>query len=155
MKQIFWRPIWQWRSRSSLQVLKQCKTIRWSIHSLSLKVKFPLFKCCCIHKESHNIISKRLNLKKNTTKILEVLRPIWPWRSRSRSPVFQLVWELYVINTWFKFEDKIQNTSKVIVFTRNHTDNEDVVTEPKKMSPLSRGGGHNELQWCFLALFIE
>ena len=30
----------------------------------------------------------------------------------------------YVINTWFKFEDKIQNTSKVIVLTRNHTDDD-------------------------------
>ena len=30
-----------------------------------------------------------------------------------------------MINTWFKFEDKIQNTSKVIVFTRNHTDDND------------------------------
>ena len=26
-----------------------------------------------------------------------------------------------MINTWFKFEYKIQNTSKVIVFTSNHT----------------------------------
>ena len=52
---------------------------------------------------------------------------------------------LYVINTWFKFEDKIQNTSKVIVFTRNHTDNDDVDDRTKKMSYLSRGG-HNELQ---------
>ena len=30
-----------------------------------------------------------------------------------------------MINTWFKFEDKIQNTSKVIVFTRNHTDDDE------------------------------
>ena len=30
-----------------------------------------------------------------------------------------------MINTWFKFEDKIQNASKVIVFTRNHTDDAD------------------------------
>ena len=29
---------------------------------------------------------------------------------------------MYVINTWFQFEDKSQNISKVIVFTRNHTD---------------------------------
>ena len=30
-----------------------------------------------------------------------------------------------MINIWFKFEDKLQNTSKVIVFTRNHTDDDD------------------------------
>ena len=30
-----------------------------------------------------------------------------------------------MINTCFKFEDKIQNTSKVIVFTRNYTDDDD------------------------------
>ena len=30
-----------------------------------------------------------------------------------------------MINTWFKFEGKIQNNSKVIVFTRNHTNADD------------------------------
>ena len=29
-----------------------------------------------------------------------------------------------MINTWFKFEDKIQNTSKVIMFTRNCKDDD-------------------------------
>ena len=29
-----------------------------------------------------------------------------------------------MINMWFKVEDKFQNTSKVIVFTRNHTDDD-------------------------------
>ena len=43
----------------------------------------------------------------------------------SRSPVFKLVRDLYVINTWFKFEGKIQNDSKVITFIRNHTDDDD------------------------------
>ena len=51
-----------------------------------------------------------VKFKKIKTKILEVSRP--------RSPVFKLVRDLYVINTWFKFEDKIT------VFTRNHTDND-------------------------------
>ena len=41
------------------------------------------------------------------------------------SLVFELVQDLYVINIWFKFEDKIQNTLKVTVFTRNHTDDDD------------------------------
>ena len=30
-----------------------------------------------------------------------------------------------MINTWLKFEVKIQNDSKVTVFTRNHTDDDD------------------------------
>ena len=30
-----------------------------------------------------------------------------------------------MINTWLKFEGKIQNTSKVIVFTRSLTDDAD------------------------------
>ena len=49
-----------------------------------------------------------------------------------------------MINTWFKFEDKIQNTLKVIVFTRNHTDDDDADDEegPKySMFPPRRGGG--------------
>ena len=29
-----------------------------------------------------------------------------------------------MINTWFKFQIKIENTSKVISFTRNHTDDD-------------------------------
>ena len=49
---------------------------------------------------------------------------------------------IYVINTWFKFEDKIQNTSKVTMFTRNHTDddadNNDKTTN--NMSPKVRAG---------------
>ena len=53
----------------------------------------------------------------------------------------ELVKDLYVNNTWLKFEDKIQNTSKVIIFTRNHTDD---ATEPKTIHvclPPVRGGG--------------
>ena len=38
---------------------------------------------------------------------------------------FQIGRDLYVINTWFKFEGKIKNASKVIAFTRNHTDDDD------------------------------
>ena len=53
---------------------------------------------------------------------------------------------LYVINSWFKFEDKIQNTTKVIVFTRNHTDGDtddnDADDRTKNnISPRSGGGG--------------
>ena len=57
--------------------------------------------------------------------------------TRSRSPVFELIQNLHV-NTWFKFEGKIQNASKVIAFTRNHTDNEDNGT---------RSGG--DIMQCF------
>ena len=49
-----------------------------------------------------------------------------------------------MINTWFKFEDKIQNTSKVIVFTRNHKDDDDADDDDgtkNNMSPPSHGGG--------------
>ena len=38
--------------------------------------------------------------------------------------VFELFRDLRVINTWFKFEGKIQNDSKVIAFTRNQTDDD-------------------------------
>ena len=37
----------------------------------------------------------------------------------------KLVRDLYVTKTKFKFEGKIPNDSKVIMFTRNHTDNDD------------------------------
>ena len=65
--------------------------------------------------------------------------------------VFKFIRDLYVINMWFKFEDKIQNTSKVIVFTRNHTDNDDDDDATKNsMSPPppppGRGGGDIYLQ---------
>ena len=55
-----------------------------------------------------------------------------------------------MINTWFKFEGKIQNTSKVIMFTRNNTDDDDNDAydtddaddgTKNNMSPPSRGGG--------------
>ena len=49
-----------------------------------------------------------------------------------------------MINTWFKFEEKIQNLSKVIVFTRNHTDDDDDAVDDgtkTNVSPPSRGGG--------------
>ena len=51
-----------------------------------------------------------------------------------------------MINIWFKFEDKIQNTSKVIVFTKNHTDDdndndvEDDDRTKNNMFPPGRGG---------------
>ena len=47
------------------------------------------------------------------------------------SPVFEIIRDLNIINTQIntcfegKFEGKIQNASKVIVFTRNHTDADD------------------------------
>ena len=51
-----------------------------------------------------------------------------------------------MINIWFKFEGKIQNTSKVIVFTRNHTDDDDTDDDDddgtkNNMSPPGWGGG--------------
>ena len=53
-----------------------------------------------------------------------------------------------MINIWFKFEGNIQNDSKVITFTRNHTkDDKDVV--PKTMSPPVEDGG---AQFLFLML---
>ena len=41
-----------------------------------------------------------------------------------------------MINTWFKFEGKIQNN---IAFTRNHKDADD--DDENNMSPPSQGGG--------------
>ena len=55
------------------------------------------------------------------------------------SPVFELVRDLHVINARFRFEDKNQNTSNVIVFTRNHTDKDHVADDDgtkNNMSPL-------------------
>ena len=46
-----------------------------------------------------------------------------------------------MINTWFKFEDKIQNTSKVIEFTMNHIDNDDDNGGTKNNVSPGRGGG--------------
>ena len=61
------------------------------------------------------------------------------------SPVFKLVRDLYVINRWFKFEDKIQNTSKVIVFTRNHTDDDDDDTDDT--DDADDDGTKNNMYW--------
>ena len=47
--------------------------------------------------------------------------------------------DIYVINTWFKFEDKIPNESKFAMFTRNHTDNADD-DETKTICLPSQGG---------------
>ena len=55
-----------------------------------------------------------VEFKKIKTKILEVSRPI-----------FKLVRDLHVTLHCFKFEDEIQIISKVTVFTRNHTDDDD------------------------------
>ena len=49
-----------------------------------------------------------------------------------------------MINCWFKFEGKIQNTSKVIMFTRNHTDDDadvDAGTKNNLSPPIGGGGG--------------
>ena len=66
-----------------------------------------------------------------------------------------------MINIWFKFEYKIQNTSKVFVFTRNHTDNDEADEDGTKnnMSPPVGGGGHNQClirqsDWLRLALLV-
>ena len=54
-----------------------------------------------------------------------------------------------MIHTWFKFEDKIHNTSTVIMFTRNHTDNDsdadndDDGTKNNMSPPVGGGGTHN------------
>ena len=45
-----------------------------------------------------------------------------------------------MINTWFKFEGKIPNDSKVIAFTRNHTDDDDDDEGDEYVSS-GRGGG--------------
>ena len=45
-----------------------------------------------------------------------------------------------MINSWFKFEDKVKNFLKVITFTRNHTDDADDGTK-NNMSPLVGGWG--------------
>ena len=52
-----------------------------------------------------------------------------------------------MINTWFKFEDKIQNTSKVIVFTRNDTDDadDDDGTKNNMSLPGRVGGGRHNM----------
>ena len=60
-------------------------------------------------------------------KILHVSKLILLWRSRPRSHGFKLVRDLYMTNIWFKFECKLPNNSKVIVFTRNRTDNLEIV----------------------------
>ena len=55
--------------------------------------------------------------------------------------------DLYVINTWFKFEGKIQNDSKVIPFTRNQTDDDaDKAGTKNNMSLPGRGGGGDKMQ---------
>ena len=51
-----------------------------------------------------------------------------------------------MINTWFKFEDKIQNISRVIVFTRNHIDDaDDEVDDITKNNISPPGRGETEL----------
>ena len=41
------------------------------------------------------------------------------------SPCFELIQDLYVTNTWFKFEIKFQvHDSKVIAFTKNLTEHD-------------------------------
>ena len=59
----------------------------------------------------------------------------------SRTPVFELIRDLYLINISFKPEDKIQNTSKVIAFTWNHRDDDDDDDGTKNNIPPPRGGG--------------
>ena len=58
-----------------------------------------------------------------------------------------------MINTWFKFEVKIQNTSKVIVFTRNHTDDDDADEDDgtkNNMSLPGRKGGGRRHNFCII-----
>ena len=59
--------------------------------------------------------------------------------------------DLYVINTWFRFEGKIENASKVIVFTRNHTDADDDRRQQNQKQYVSPqpGGRHNYTVWIW------
>ena len=59
-----------------------------------------------------------------------------------------------MINTWFKFEDKIQNTSKVIVFTRNHTDvnDDDADDDDGTKNNMSPPVGGDIIKFCVYAL---
>ena len=118
--------------------------------TLKIKVNVTSFQNLRRHLDDQKTVqrqnSKQFNFLKIKTKILEVSRPI-----RSKSPVFELVRALDVINTCFKFEGKIQNHSKVIAFTRNHTKHDDDATtmtqmkmEPKNSSP-GRGRRHNDV----------
>ena len=64
---------------------------------------------------------------------------------QGQGPVFELVQDLYVINTWFKFEDKIQNPQKLscsqgITQTTQPTT---TTTEPKQYVSPGLGGRHN------------
>ena len=65
------------------------------------------------------------------------------------SPVFELVRDLYVINTWLKFEDKILKTLKVIVFTRNHTDDDTDDRTKNNMSPPPPRSGEDTTEVVF------
>ena len=58
----------------------------------------------------------------NYTSSFYVSWPNWP---RSKLAGFELAQDHYMINTLFMFEGQIPNDSKVIAFTRNHTDNAD------------------------------
>ena len=88
----------------------------------------------------------KLKIKKIKTKIFGGFKANLTLKLKVKSP--ELVRDLYMINLWFKFEDKIQNTSKVIMFTRNHTnddddadnDDEDDDGTKNNMSPPGRGG---------------
>ena len=58
LKLIFFKSVGQFDHEGQGQghkFLEQSKTFRRSIHSSSLKVKFPKLKSCCIHKKSHKI----------------------------------------------------------------------------------------------------
>ena len=67
--------------------------------------------------------SKFVALTRNCTKFLS-LKANLTLKVKVKVTRFRTHPRLYVINIWFKFEDKILNTSKVIVFTRNHTDDD-------------------------------
>ena len=67
---------------------------------------------------------------------------------KSRSPVFELVGDLYVINIWFKFEDKIKKTPQKLSCSQGITQ---TMTEPKTMSPPGRGGGRHN----YINLFVR
>ena len=68
----------------------------------------------------------------------------------SRSPVFELIRDLYVINTWFKFEGKIQNDSK-LSHSQGITHDDDDADEDRTKNNMSLavwGQRHNCKQYC-------
>ena len=89
-------------------------------------------------------LTVKIKILKIFKKFLKSLKPNLTLKIKVK--VFELVRDIYVIK-WFKFEDKIQNTSKVIVFTRNHTDDNSDDDDGTKTN--MGGGGETKLYHKF------